>query len=92
MQLGSVSLGIMAQRLIPKQDGQGRVAAIEVLVNTPAIANLIRSEKVHQIRSMMQTGKNQGMQTMDMALRHLLEHQEISMNEARKATFGFAEL
>jgi twitching motility protein PilT len=73
-------------------DGSGRVAAIEVLVNTPAVANLIRTEKVHQIRSVMQTGKAQGMITMDMALRELLQHRVISMEAAREALFGFSEL
>lgn len=92
VQLAAVLLGVMAQRLLPLKDGGGRVAAIEVLVNTPAIANLIRSEKTHQIRSAMQTGKAQGMQTMEMALRDLLQKQLISVDEAKKAMFGHAEL
>ncbi|WP_438445771.1 type IV pilus twitching motility protein PilT [Gorillibacterium sp. sgz5001074] len=92
VQLASVLLGVMAQRLLPTADGQGRVAAIEVLVNTPAIANLIRSEKVHQIRSAMQTGKSTGMQTMDMALRELLQQRIISVETAKEAMFGFSEL
>lgn len=92
VQLASVLLGVMAQRLLPTADGQGRVAAIEVLVSTPAIANLIRSEKVHQIRSAMQTGKMQGMQTMEMALRELLQRGRITVDEAKNAMFGFAEL
>ncbi|MUG69591.1 PilT/PilU family type 4a pilus ATPase [Paenibacillus validus] len=92
VQLASVLLGVMAQRLLPTADGQGRVAAIEVLVNTPAIANLIRSEKVHQIRSAMQTGKAQGMQTMEMSLRELLQQRVITMESAREAMFGFADL
>jgi twitching motility protein PilT len=92
VQLGSVLLGVMAQRLLPTVDGNGRVAAIEVLVNTPAVANLIRTEKVHQIRSVMQTGKAQGMITMDMALRELLQQRAITMEAAREALFGFSEL
>ncbi|RAV20568.1 type IV pilus twitching motility protein PilT [Paenibacillus contaminans] len=92
VQLSSVLLGVMAQRLLPRADGGGRVAAIEVLVNTPAVANLIRSEKVHQIRSAMQTGKAQGMQTMDNALRELLQQRKISVESAREAMFGFSEL
>jgi twitching motility protein PilT len=92
VQLSSVLLGVMAQRLLPTADGSGRVAAIEVLVNTPAVANLIRSEKVHQIRSTMQTGKAQGMQTMDMALRELLHQRLITVDSAREAMFGFSEL
>ncbi|CAN7573236.1 type IV pilus twitching motility protein PilT [Paenibacillus sp. LjRoot153] len=92
VQLASVMLGVMAQRLLPTADGSGRVAAIEVLVNTPAVANLIRSEKVHQIRSVMQTGKSQGMQTMEMALRELLQQRIITVDTAKDALFGFAEL
>jgi len=92
VQLASVLLGVMAQRLLPTTDGSGRVAAIEVLVNTPAVANLIRSEKVHQIRSTMQTGKAQGMQTMDGSLRELLQRGAITLESAKEALFGFAEL
>jgi len=92
VQLAAVLLGVMAQRLLPTQDGSGRVAAIEVLVNTPAVANLIRSEKVHQVRSVMQTGKAQGMQTMEMSLRELLQRGTISVTAAKNAMFGFAEL
>lgn len=92
VQLANVLLGVMAQRLLPTLDGKGRVAAIEVMVNTPAIANLIRSEKVHQIRSTMQTGKAQGMQTMDTALRDLLQSRTISLESAKEAMFGFSEL
>lgn len=92
VQLAAVLLGVMAQRLLPTVDGNGRVAAIEVLVNTPAVANLIRSEKVHQIRSIMQTGKALGMQTMEMSLRELLQQGKISVEEAKNAMFGHSEL
>jgi twitching motility protein PilT len=92
IQLASVLLGIIAQRLLPTADGRGRVAAMEVLVNTPAVANLIRSEKVHQVRSMMQTGKAQGMQTMDNALRELIQRRIITTEAAKEALFGFSEL
>jgi twitching motility protein PilT len=92
VQLASVLLGVMAQRLLPTLDGNGRIAAIEVLVNTPAVANLVRSEKVHQIRSVLQTGKAQGMQTMDMALRELLQKRLITVEAAKEAMFGFSEL
>lgn len=92
VQLAAVLLGVMAQRLLPTTDGSGRAAAIEVLVNTPAVSNLIRSEKVHQIRSVMQTGKAQGMQTLEMALRELLQQRRISVESAKEALFGFAEL
>jgi twitching motility protein PilT len=92
VQLAAVLLGVMAQRLLPTIDGEGRVAAIEVLVNTPAVSNLIRSEKVHQIRSAMQTGKAQGMQTMENSLRELLQQRRITVETAKDALFGFAEI
>ncbi|WP_425450676.1 type IV pilus twitching motility protein PilT [Sulfoacidibacillus thermotolerans] len=83
-QLASVILGVVSQRLIPTVDGKSRVAASEILVNTPAVANLIRSEKVHQIRTAMQTGKMYGMQTMEMSLRELLQSKRISEAQIRQ--------
>lgn len=69
VQLANVLQTIVAQRLIPTVDGAGRVAAVEILVNTPAVANLIRGDKIHQVRTAMQTGKLYGMQTMAMSVR-----------------------
>lgn len=68
-QLSSVLLGVISQRLFLMPDGSGRMAALEILINTPAIANLLRTEKTHQIRSLMQMGRTQGMQTMEMHVR-----------------------
>ncbi len=94
IQLASVLLGIVSQRLLPTVDGRTRVAAAEVLVNTPAVANLIRSEKVHQIRTAMQTGKVHGMQTMEMGLRDLAAANRISDAQYRQfaAEWGAAVL
>lgn len=72
-QLATVLVGVVAQRLLPSARGKGRVAACEVLVNTPAVANLIRTDKVHQISTVMQTSRQLGMQTMDMHLRELID-------------------
>lgn len=84
LQLASVLVGIAAQRLLPKLDG-GRVAAFEILVNTPAIGNLIRTEKVHQIQTVIQTSRAVGMQTMDMHLRELADKGFIStINSERR--------
>ncbi|UOF92941.1 type IV pilus twitching motility protein PilT [Fodinisporobacter ferrooxydans] len=91
IQLASVLVGIVAQRLIPMANGDGRVGAYEILANTNAIANLIRSEKVHQIRSMMQTGRSQGMQTMDMHLRELVSRGIISEASAKDSSPTYAE-
>lgn len=67
-QLSTVLKGIVCQRLLKKSDGSGRLAALEVLVNTPAVQNLIREGKIHQISSTMETSAKYGMQTMDMAV------------------------
>jgi twitching motility protein PilT len=67
-QLASALQGIMTQQLVPRPGGKGRVAAVEVLVATPAVRNLIREGKTHQIYSAMQAGGRYGMQTMDMSL------------------------
>jgi len=63
---------VVAQTLLKKKSG-GRVAACEILVGTPAVRNLIREAKLHQIPSMMQTGQKAGMQTLDMALQDLVK-------------------
>ena len=67
VQLSTTLQGVVTQQLVPTTDGQGRVAAIEVLVCTPAVRNLIREGKTHQIYSSMQAGGRYGMQTMDMS-------------------------
>jgi twitching motility protein PilT len=63
--------GILSQQLVPKADGTGRVLALELLVNTPAVANCIREGKTFMLPGVMQTGKNVGMITMDESLRKL---------------------
>jgi twitching motility protein PilT len=68
VQLSTTLQGVVTQQLVPTVDGHGRVAAVEVLVCTPAVRNLIREGKTHQIYSSMQAGGRYGMQTMDMAL------------------------
>ncbi|HEU4963794.1 MAG TPA: type IV pilus twitching motility protein PilT [Bacilli bacterium] len=83
VQLAAVLLGVVSQRLLPMERHNGRVVAQEILLNTPAVANLIRSEKVHQIRTVMQTGRAQGMQTLDMHLQELLQQGLINARTAR---------
>jgi twitching motility protein PilT len=78
MQLSVALQGIMTQQLLPTADGSGRVAACEVLVPNPAVRNLIREGKTHQIYSVLQTGAAQGMQTMDAALVTLVRTGKIS--------------
>jgi twitching motility protein PilT len=85
----SVSLqGIVTQQLLPTADGQSRVCATEILVPTPAVRNLIREGKTHQIYSALQTGGAHGMQTMDAALVDLVRRNKISreLAEARSSS------
>lgn len=67
-QLSTILRGVVCQRLYKKKDNSGRMAALEIMVSTPAIQNLIREGKIHQIPSMMETSVKFGMQTMEMAL------------------------
>ncbi|WP_099190660.1 type IV pilus twitching motility protein PilT [Tepidibacter mesophilus] len=71
VQLSAVLEGVVSQQLIQKEDGSGRVAALEVMVATTAIRNLIREGKTHQIQTSIQTGTKFGMQTMDNDLTNL---------------------
>ncbi len=80
IQLASVLQGIVSQKLHPSINKSKRVASFEILVNTTAVANLIRTEKTHQISSVMQTGKQFGMRTMEMSLEELVRAGEISEN------------
>jgi twitching motility protein PilT len=81
-QLSLVLEGVLSQQLIPTQDGRGRAMALEIMVTTPAIRNLIREEKVHQIYSAMQAGQKFGMQTMNQSLLELVQKRKISREEA----------
>ncbi|MEM4272347.1 MAG: DUF63 family protein, partial [Candidatus Bilamarchaeaceae archaeon] len=63
---------VMSQRLFKRRDGTGRVAALEIMIGTPAIRNLIRENKISQIPSAMQTGQKFGMQTMEAAIKELI--------------------
>src|SRR5215210_1715728 len=82
VQLSTTLQGVVTQQLVPTVDGQGRVAAVEVLVCTPAVRNLIREGKTHQIYSSMQAGGRYGMQTMDMALAQHIKAGRISQQVA----------
>jgi twitching motility protein PilT len=82
IQLASVLVGVISQRLFPTPDKKGRKAATEILVNNAAIANLIRNEKVHQIQSTMQTSRAQGMHTLEMSIKDLLDRGMIQKESA----------
>jgi twitching motility protein PilT len=82
-QLSLVLQGVISQQLVPRKDGKGRVLAAEVMIPNPAIRNLIREEKVHQIYSQMQVGQQKfGMQTMSQVLVGLVQRNLISPEEA----------
>jgi twitching motility protein PilT len=74
--------GVVAQKLLRTADGKSRVAAVEVMICTPAIQNLIREAKTYQIPSVMQTGRNMGMQVMEDHIKTLLEKGVIDEDEA----------
>jgi twitching motility protein PilT len=84
VQLSTTLQGVCTQQLLPTKDGRGRVVACEVLVPTPAVRNLIREGKTHQIYSVMQTGTQFGMQTMDAALADLVRRGIISRELAER--------
>jgi len=74
--------GVVSQQLLPTKGKPGRIAALEVLINTSAVANLIRQGKLDQLETAMQSGGNVGMQTMDSALMALVEHAHVAGKEA----------
>jgi twitching motility protein PilT len=74
--------GIVSQQLIPRADGAGRVVALEVMVNTPAVANLIREAKTFMLPGIIQTGKKLGMRLMDDSLLELMQEGVITAYEA----------
>ena len=77
--------GVVAQTLLRRADGSGRIGAFEILVGTNAVRNLIRENQIPQMYSMMQTGSRYGMVTMDEAITNLLEGGIIDKGEARRA-------
>jgi len=83
VQLSGTLQGIVAQQLLPTSDGQGRVGAYEILVATPALKNLIREGKIHQIPSYIQTGAQFGMVSMDAALGKLVQLGIVSREAAQ---------
>jgi len=91
-QLSFVLEGVMAQQLIPRVGGTGRVLAVEVMIPNPAIRNLIREDKIQQIYSLMQVGQAKfGMQTMNQALLFLLERRLITLDDAMERSHNLDE-
>jgi twitching motility protein PilT len=92
VQLATTLQGIVTQQLLQTADGRSRAVACEVLICTPAVRNLIREGKVHQIYSIMQAGGRFGMQTMDQALANLVKEGKISQQLAYERSHDPEEL
>ncbi len=92
-QLSMVLEGILCQSLLPRADGQGRIMALEILIPNPAIRNLIREDKIHQVYSAMQLGQEKfGMQTLNQSLYSLYAQRLISLETALSRTSHLDEL
>ena len=91
-QLSGVLNAVVTQQLIPTADNLSRVAALEVMLVTPAIENLIRENKGHQINSMIQTGMSMGMQSLNMSLAGLVRQGRISRESALRYSDNVEEL
>ncbi len=91
VQLSNILQGIVSQRLIPTIGG-GRMAAAEILVVTPAVRNIIREQKTHQLEAVIQTGASEGMQAMDRTLASLIKTGRITLDEAKGYAIDEKEL
>ncbi|HZM64195.1 MAG TPA: ATPase, T2SS/T4P/T4SS family, partial [Candidatus Saccharimonadales bacterium] len=90
-QLSNILMAVVSQRLLPTIGG-GRIAAAEILVATPAVRNIIREGKTHQLEAVIQTGAEFGMQSMDKTLVSLVHNGTISYDDARTVAVDIDEL
>jgi twitching motility protein PilT len=90
-ELSNILMAIASQRLIPTIGG-GRIAAAEILIATPAVRNIIREGKTHQLEAVIQTGSEYGMQSMDKTLVDLIHGGTITYDEARNVAVDIDEL
>jgi twitching motility protein PilT len=91
MQMAVNLVGVISQTLVKRADGKGRVAAFETLVAIPAVRNLIREAKTHQIASMIQTGSRQGMISLDHSLANLAKKGLVTREAAAERAYNMAE-
>ena len=82
LQLSDCLQGVISQLLLPHSSGSGRVLAAEIMIATPAIRNLIREQEIEQIPTLMQTGSQYGMKTMDKSLKELFQNNSITLDMA----------
>jgi len=92
IQLSTALEGVLYQVLLPRSDGSGRVAAVEIMLATSAVRNLIREGKTYQLPNAMQTGSQYGMQTLDQALLALYRNRIISREKALAYSIDAEEL
>jgi twitching motility protein PilT len=91
MQMAVNLVGIISQTLVKRKDGKGRSAAFETMVAIPAVRNLIREAKTHQIASMIQTGSRQGMISLDHSLANLVKQGLVTRESAAERAYNMAE-
>ncbi len=91
-QLSFVLEGVISQQLVPRATGSGRCLCLEILAMTPAIRNLVREDKLHQVYSQMQVGQKYGMVTMNQSLYSLLQRRLITVEEAMSRSTDVEEL
>jgi len=82
LQLGDCLQGVICQLLLPHSSGKGRVLATEIMIGTPGVRNLIREQEIEQIPTLMQTGSQYGMKTMDKSLKELIQQGMITLDTA----------
>jgi twitching motility protein PilT len=82
--LSEVIIGIVSQQLLRRMDGQGRIAALEIMVGNHAIGHLIREGKSHQVNNVIMTGKKEGMQLMDSHLKELVDRRVVAPEDAAR--------
>ena len=90
--LGGALQGVVCQQLLKTTDGAGRAPAVEVMIATPAIKNLIREGKTHQMYSSIQSGRSHGMVTMDQSLAQLVTSGRVHYDAALEKCANVADL
>ncbi len=83
-QLAASILGIVSQRLLPRKGSDGRMAVFEILVGSPAVRNLVREHKLHQVQSIMEGARREGMITLDRALKEAYDNGLITWDDAHR--------
>jgi len=92
LQLAQVLEAILSQALLPRIEGKGRIAAIEILVATAAVRNLIRNSKTHELTSAIQLGTENGMQTLNQSLASLVKNNKVAIEEALRRSSNTEQL